>query len=83
MLILHVPVHLLCKCEPKILEKFVTNKNELIEHDLPYLLDQMLWLLFILFINLCGFYLRVATIQERHLFCSANPFADVEESEVA
>ena len=72
-----------CKCEPKILEKFVTNKNELIQHDIPYLLDQMLWLLFILFINLCGFYLRVATIQERHLFCSANPFADVEESEVA
>ena len=27
---------------------------------------------------LCGFYSRAATIQERHLFSSANPFADVQ-----
>ena len=28
-------------------------------------------------------YLRVETIQEWHLFCSANPFADIEEIKVA
>ena len=32
---------------------------------------------------LCSFYSRVATIQERHLFSSVNPFADIEESKVA
>ena len=30
-----------------------------------------------------GFYSRVATIREWRLFRSANPFTDVEESEVA
>ena len=31
---------------------------------------------------LCGFYSRAVTIQERRLFHSANPFADIEESKV-
>ena len=50
---------------------------------ISYLLDQMLRLLFISFINFVQFLFESGNYSRAAFICSANPFTDVEESEVA